>query len=82
MDNELPKPGSIEAIKEGCRCPVVDNHYGTGFTMDGQICFWYSAECLLHVPHGKVGHKCRLGCSKYHSDHSISADGSCNMGCC
>ncbi len=26
--------------------------------------------------------KCSVGCPFYQSNHSISADGSCNMGCC
>jgi len=26
--------------------------------------------------------KCTVGCPFYNSGHSISADGSCNMGCC
>lgn len=31
---DLPVPGSKEASTAGCKCPVVDNHYGKGY-MDG-----------------------------------------------
>ena len=37
-------PGSKEAIKAGCQCPVLDNNHGKGF--NGQ--FWLNIFCPLH----------------------------------
>lgn len=46
----IPNPGSPEAIKRGCKCPVLDNGHGKGNHMDenGKPLFWYSRECGLH----------------------------------
>jgi hypothetical protein len=44
---EKPTPGSDEAIKQGCTCPVMDNHYGKGAYGDGKV-FWYSETCPIH----------------------------------
>lgn len=45
-----PNPGSAEAIRMGCKCPVFDNHYGEGFeTATGDRVFWISEECPLHT---------------------------------
>ena len=42
-------PGSDEAIKLGCTCPVMDNAHGRGaFIEDGQVMFWYSQDCPVH----------------------------------
>lgn len=48
-----PNPGSDEAIKQGCKCPVLDNARGKGMyggvkDSDGNILFWIHAECPLH----------------------------------
>jgi len=43
-----PSPGSKEAIKKGCICPVEDNHHGKGIEVDDAIAFWYNAECKVH----------------------------------
>ena len=47
-DNEIPNPGSEEAIERGCTCPVMDNHYGRGVFFDGAYHLWYNADCPLH----------------------------------
>ena len=50
----LPNPGSDAAIKLGCLCPIVDNHYGRGVPMkDGTAAFWQNAVCPVHrlTPH-------------------------------
>lgn len=40
-------PGSKEAIKQGCTCPVIDNGYGKGYLgTDNFIC---SMTCPLHT---------------------------------
>lgn len=31
MKNNLPNPGSKEAIKQGCICPTLDNSQGKGY---------------------------------------------------
>ena len=43
-------PGSKEAIKAGCKCPVIDNNHGkgTGTGSDGRPLFWYSSDCQIH----------------------------------
>lgn len=43
-----PKPGSDHAIQQGCACPVLDNHHGHGFTMNGETVYWISESCPLH----------------------------------
>ena len=44
-----PNPGSDEALKLGCTCPVMDNEYGQGcYTVDGVPMFWISGNCSLH----------------------------------
>jgi hypothetical protein len=47
----VPNPGSDEAIKEGCTCPVIDNHHGRGFMYGGELSFWYNYGCPVHCPH-------------------------------
>lgn len=41
-------PGSDEALRKGCRCPVLDNAYGRGVMGAGRD--WYiSGDCPLHA---------------------------------
>lgn len=47
-----PNPGSPEALKQGCKCAVLDNHRGEGFIMNGERCFWFNEKCPIH---GKKG---------------------------
>lgn len=48
--SDIPNPGSPEATKAGCTCPVIDNHYGKGVPMGkgGAPLFWQSEKCPLH----------------------------------
>jgi len=49
-------PGSREAIKEGCTCPVMDNGYGSGSgyrSDDGEMLYYISDDCILHVKANK-----------------------------
>ena len=47
--DEFP-PGSPEAIKAGCKCPILDNCYGKGaFMEDGVPQFWIIENCPLHT---------------------------------
>lgn len=41
----IPNPGSDEAIKQGCTCPVLDNNHGKGFSKN---MFYMSMDCPLH----------------------------------
>lgn len=48
-----PNPGSSEAVKQGCKCPVIDNCHGKGFPVtsdEGEllIAFWRDMTCPLH----------------------------------
>lgn len=44
---KVPYPGSDEAIKKGCKCPILDN--GHGDKEIGRIRgFWINANCSLH----------------------------------
>jgi hypothetical protein len=53
---ENPTPGSEEAIRLGCTCAVIDNHYGKGFLMsDGEAHFWISSDCPLHGANKEPG---------------------------
>jgi hypothetical protein len=48
----IPNPGSDEAIKKGCTCPVLDNGYGSGCGWkgeDGEALFWITQGCPLHA---------------------------------
>lgn len=42
-----PNPGTQEAQNLGCRCPVMDNHYGRGYYDDGKT-FVYNSACVVH----------------------------------
>ena len=41
-----PNPGSDEAVKQGCRCAILDNAHGWGYMIKGQ--FWVTQDCPLH----------------------------------
>lgn len=49
----IPNPGSDEALKQGCKCAVLDNCHGRGaFDFpDGQ--FWITEDCPLHGTEAK-----------------------------
>lgn len=43
------KPGSDEALRLGCSCPVMDNSYGKGRYCDGEkYGWWITLSCVLH----------------------------------
>ena len=46
----LPNPGSEEAWKRGCMCPGMDNGWGRGFPLRGELQFWITVGCPLHAP--------------------------------
>ena len=43
-----PNPGSDEAVKQGCTCPVLDNARGDQRLGDTRG-FWISEDCPLHA---------------------------------
>lgn len=43
-----PNPGSPEAKKQGCVCPVLDNNHGKYPPWIGD--WWVSVGCPLHAP--------------------------------
>lgn len=51
--SELPNPGSTEALRLGCRCPVMDNNHGKWppFPADeGRPEGWIiSMRCMVHA---------------------------------
>jgi hypothetical protein len=44
-----PNPGSDEALKQGCKCPVMDNGYGRGY-MGQPNQFIQVHGCPVHGP--------------------------------
>jgi hypothetical protein len=40
-------PGSPEAVKAGCTCPIAENNHGRG-AQGNPDCFWFNDECPLH----------------------------------
>lgn len=44
----IPNPGSDEAIKMGCECPVMDNCHGRGFPRGNEQSFWINSDCPIH----------------------------------
>lgn len=44
----VPNPGSDDAIRLGCKCPVIDNGHGAGFPYEGRVCFYISDICPIH----------------------------------
>ena len=47
-----PNPGSPEAVKQGCKCPVIDNRYGKGIRDDRDE-YWINGGCPLHGLHAE-----------------------------
>lgn len=45
--SDEPNPGSDEAVKKGCQCPVLDNGHGKGSGW-GPDTFWINQACPLH----------------------------------
>ena len=42
----MANPGSDKAIKDGCLCPVLDNHHGRGYMGQAGV-FVYSELCPI-----------------------------------
>jgi len=50
FSDSKPSPGSKEARKQGCTCPVLDNNNGEGIQIfeDGDRQFWITQGCPVH----------------------------------
>lgn len=46
--NDVPTPGSDEALRQGCTCPVMDNNYGKWAPRppDG---WFFHLDCPVHA---------------------------------
>jgi len=46
-----PNPGSPEAVKQGCKCPILDNANGRGAygSSGDDAVFWIAESCPLHA---------------------------------
>jgi len=53
-------PGSEEARKQGCTCPIIDNHYGKGRPTGGKLEFIRMDTCPLHGLQDKGGKRMML----------------------
>lgn len=44
------RPGTTEAIRAGCLCPVMDNGYGRGwrYVPGRESSYIYSSKCPIH----------------------------------
>lgn len=47
--NGPPAPGSPEATKIGCTCPILDNAYGRGYMGVAGV-YAFSMNCTVHQP--------------------------------
>lgn len=47
MKADTPNPGSLEARKQGCTCPVLDNSHGKGY-MGITGLFVFNESCPVH----------------------------------
>ena len=43
-----PPPGTTEAQKEGCNCPIEDNKYGVGVEHGSEVLYWVRTDCPVH----------------------------------
>ena len=58
MNENSPKPGSKEAVEQGCTCPVRDNRNGKGvFGARDGVDFWINENCQLHNTERDDGRK-------------------------
>lgn len=51
MSKNKNNPGSKEAIKNGCLCPIYDNNHGNGLGYkdeNGKEMFYINQDCPLH----------------------------------
>lgn len=53
MSDDMPNPGSEDALRLGCRCPVMDNNHGRFPPFpaeEGRAESWFiSMRCMVHA---------------------------------
>lgn len=49
---DQPNPGSVKAVEMGCRCAIIDNHFGKGIPTKKGRMFWINISCPLHGGRG------------------------------
>ena len=49
LENIKPAPGTLEAEKLGCTCPVLDNGHGRGIPGSHGRHFWITGGCPIHA---------------------------------
>ena len=49
-EKTVPNPGSPEAEKAGCRCPVMDNRRGQGIPTNEGVHYIMMFDCPIHGP--------------------------------
>lgn len=60
---KVPNPGSDEAVRLWCACPIWDNHRGMGFRGEPGV-FAINGDCPLHGLKAVRGQKEQEGDSK------------------
>ena len=63
-----PNPGSDEAIKMGCLCPVLDNARGKGYMCIEGV-FVYREDCPIHCANAEDRHGAERRCSVLHYNY-------------
>lgn len=50
-------PGGVMMKRKGCTCPRLDNHFGKGVEVDGEMQWYVDPECPIHtvMPEGYDG---------------------------
>ena len=72
-------------LSKNCECHIQEPY---GFVAEADCKehdtaqFTYFLNAFARRERTQEHEKCGIPCGKYSSGHSISADGSCNMGCC
>jgi uncharacterized radical SAM superfamily Fe-S cluster-containing enzyme len=54
QETTTPNPGSDEARRLGCLCPIVDNNHGQGMWREGGRQFWINSDCPMHGKFGAI----------------------------
>lgn len=65
MPEQIPPPGSKEAIALGCLCPELDNGRGKGsghIDSEGNPMFWISFDCPVHMKEECI--ECKKDCKE------------------
>lgn len=57
MNTFSPKPGSNDALEQGCTCPILGNMHGKGVKdKEGNIGYIVDIHCPLHGNEGSINY--------------------------